>query len=148
MKKFLVSLIAVIVIALISANCTGPSVVYTGELQGKDTIVIVTQPGFAYEVRVIPKTINLKDDQAKYLIPPIFTRKNSILTPLADSDGGSYVLGPSKVGQDTIHISVIQPDGTIVTVYCNEGGKIPIMCGSTLHWFPCISDSVYDCDNY
>jgi hypothetical protein len=147
MKKFLVALLAIIVIAFISANCSGPSVVYTGELQSRDTIVIVTQPGFSYEIRVIPELDNLKDDQAKYFIPPIFTSKGSVQTPLADAHGGSYVLGPSKTDQDTIHITVTQPNGKQIVIFCNEGGMVPISCGDSLYYVPCISDSVYNCND-
>ena len=147
MKKMLVLLIAVIVIALITANCSGPSVVYTGELQNRDTIVIVTQPGFSYEIRVIPEGVNLKDDQAKFLIPPIYTRSGSVSNPLADSDGGSYVMTPNSTDQDTIHITVTQPNGKEILIPCNEGGMVPILCGDSLYYVPCIGDSVYDCNN-
>lgn len=145
MKKCLVIIIAVIVIAFISANCSGPSVVYTGELQKRDTIVIVTQPGFTYEVRVIPVTVNLKDDEAKYLPPQIFTRSGKLVDPIADSDGGSYVLGASR---DTIHKFTVIKDGIRETITCYEADTtVFIDCNGGMY-IPCtnaIDDSTINC---
>jgi len=149
MKKMLVLLIAVIVIALITANCSGPSLVYTGELQSRDTIVIVTQPGFTYEIRVIPEGVNLKDDQAKFLIPPIYTRSGSVPNPLADSDGGSYVLSPNITDQDTIHKFTVIMNGIKQTKLCKEQDSLVFIdCGDGVMTIPCndaIEDTVINC---
>ena len=117
MKKLLVSLIAVMAIAYIFTNCSGPSVVYTGELQGRDTIVIVTQPGLIYEVRVIPNFTNIKEEQIKYFIPSLYITQVEVAAPLADLAGGSYVFTPR---QDTIHSFTLIKNGMKQTVLCSE----------------------------
>jgi len=150
MKKMLVLLIAVILIALISANCSGPSVVYKGELQSRDTIVIVTQPGFSYEIRVIPEGVNLKGDEAKFLTPTIYTSEGRVTAPLADSDGGSYYMGPNKVDQDTIHkFTVVTATGTQVITCFELLGPVTIDCDGQERSIPCneaIEDSVINCN--
>jgi len=149
MKKLVVSLISAMVLVFISVKCCGPSLVYKGEIQHRDTIQIVTQPGFYYQVSVIPNLSNLNKEQIKNFKPLIYTREGVVSTALADEDGGSYIFGSDKPMQDTVHIiTVFQPDGKKYTITCfEEDGTVPIQCGDSVYYVPCKADSTYNCDD-
>ncbi len=142
MKILLKSLIAVAVMLSIAASCWGPAVVYTGELQSQDTIKIVTQPGFSYQIRVLPVSPKINP-----IIKPLISTNYGFLDiGLPDDNGGGFNFLPCM---DTIHIvGIIQPDGSTQKYSCYEmNGSFQVICGDEIKYAPCNQDNTYDCDD-
>lgn len=145
MNKQIISLIAVIIILSITATCSGPSVVHTEKLKRNDTIFVVTQPGYAYRISVIPELFKVKDESA--FNPQIFTNSINItgLKSLFEK-GIAYDFFPCM---DTMHIITIQGSEGLAKKTCYEiNGEFTFDCDGVEVSVPCTEDVTINCDDY
>jgi len=145
MKKMFVSLCTVLLIVALTATCSGPSLVYTGELKRNDTIFVVTQPGFSYQISVIPENPKLKIDPN---FEPIILLGNMNIKDirLSEENGIMYDVRPCM---DTIHIvTIITQEGVIKKSCWEPDGDFFFDCDGVEVSTPCTEDVTIDCDDY
>jgi biopolymer transport protein ExbD len=146
MKKLIITIFVVFFIILISCDKKEqqdfPKFNHSSTLENKDTIHIITEPGYNYEIAVHQDTsIKLE----RRISPKIQTTSGKIVQIPADRDVAVKFSAPLNnttdySGQDTIHIVVhYQGVDEPVFINCAEGTLVPVPCGDETMYFPCVN---------
>ena len=154
MKKILLLFIPVI---LIFAGCSKHMVLYSGEIQPRDTIFIVPVPGYSYNVTVEkPEAENVTGTRSTV----ISTSSGKLVNVPENGDVSEVLFEPKSpdstsvpddviitegTDQDTVHIYYKQT-GEWEFVDCNAGDMVTIFCGDNVIRIPCIEGTVVECN--